>query len=96
MSENTDFKKVKKFMKKFLDEYQEINRIIEESKNEYEQLKNPPFSGINKCKVCLNSDIEIIFLPCGHVCSCFKCGINLKNCPICREPIKTSTRAYIS
>lgn len=68
----------------------------EEEENTSEKSSLEKESMINTCKVCLNSEIETIFLPCGHVCSCSKCAIIIKNCPICREIIKAFTRAYIS
>jgi len=41
------------------------------------------------CKVCLNSQINTVFVPCGHRCVCSSCGDGLKNkiCPICRQAI---------
>jgi len=36
-----------------------------------------------KCKVCLDNNIDSVFLPCGHVMTCIQCGSKLVNCPIC-------------
>nr|XP_053638262.1 E3 ubiquitin-protein ligase LRSAM1-like [Cherax quadricarinatus]XP_053638263.1 E3 ubiquitin-protein ligase LRSAM1-like [Cherax quadricarinatus]XP_053638264.1 E3 ubiquitin-protein ligase LRSAM1-like [Cherax quadricarinatus] len=40
-----------------------------------------------ECVVCLNSACEVVFLPCGHVCSCAGCCTPLLICPMCRSPI---------
>jgi hypothetical protein len=39
------------------------------------------------CKVCMEENCTILFLPCRHLCSCKKCVKALTKCPICRcEP----------
>ncbi|XP_076454610.1 E3 ubiquitin-protein ligase LRSAM1-like isoform X2 [Babylonia areolata] len=44
--------------------------------------------GINsECVVCLDRTSEVIFLPCGHVCTCPVCTAPLTECPMCRAPI---------
>ena len=35
---------------------------------------------------------NIIFLPCGHVCSCWNCENGLSECPLCRAPIAQKVR----
>lgn len=47
------------------------------------------------CNVCLTDDVAIVFLPCGHACSCAGCARKLDKCPICRQPIKATVRVYI-
>ena len=46
------------------------------------------------CKFCMEDDISVVFLPCGHLCYCSSCA-NLpavKNCPICRAVIANKWR----
>ena len=40
------------------------------------------------CCVCLDSQIEVMCDPCGHVCVCKGCARDLKACPLCREGIR--------
>ncbi|KAJ8311146.1 hypothetical protein KUTeg_011310 [Tegillarca granosa] len=40
------------------------------------------------CKICLDEDVSIVFLPCGHMASCASCAPALRKCPICRAYIK--------
>ncbi len=40
------------------------------------------------CVVCMDQKSEIIFSPCGHLCSCASCGKQLSKCCICRTEIK--------
>jgi len=37
-----------------------------------------------ECCVCMEKKCDIIFLPCGHVCVCWGCGLDLSSCPLCR------------
>lgn len=54
-----------------------------------------------QCKVCMDDEIGITFLPCGHCCCCYRCGSNsaerrLDNCPICRCKIRGVIRTRLS
>lgn len=42
----------------------------------------------NKCKICLDCEIDTQFEPCGHQCTCRSCASMLQKCPICRKPIE--------
>ena len=48
------------------------------------------------CKICMVSDANLVFLPCGHLVSCAACAPALQNCPICRALIKGTIRTYIA
>merc|ERR1712106_88145 len=45
-----------------------------------------------KCVVCMERKCDIIFLPCGHLCSCSLCDRDLSNCPLCRAVITQRVR----
>ncbi|XP_039307614.1 baculoviral IAP repeat-containing protein 7-A isoform X2 [Solenopsis invicta] len=49
------------------------------------------------CKVCMDHDLAVVFLPCGHLATCNHCAPALANCPLCRLGIRayTLTRAGI-
>ena len=40
------------------------------------------------CKVCLTEASDRVFQPCGHLACCSGCAKRLRDCPICRVPIK--------
>ena len=46
------------------------------------------------CKVCLKEEVNMVFDPCGHVCTCTKCSSDLNECPICRGKISKKIRAF--
>lgn len=65
-------------------------------------LSNQPSSNSNcegcvnrlTCKVCLQEELGVLFLPCGHLVSCTKCAVNMVKCPLCREQIVSTIKAY--
>ncbi|WAR06732.1 BIR7A-like protein [Mya arenaria] len=48
------------------------------------------------CKICMVSDANVVFLPCGHLVSCAACAPALQLCPICRATIRGTVRTYIA
>ncbi|KAF5292592.1 hypothetical protein FQA39_LY13925 [Lamprigera yunnana] len=49
------------------------------------------------CVVCKVNPKEVILLPCGHVCLCEDCSVEILNkCPVCREYIDKRSAAYLS
>ncbi|XP_052061192.1 inhibitor of apoptosis protein-like [Mytilus californianus] len=47
------------------------------------------------CKICLDEQIAIVFLPCGHLAACGSCAPVLRRCPICRAFIKGTVKAIM-
>lgn len=48
------------------------------------------------CKVCLQEELSVLFLPCRHLVSCTSCAAKVTTCPTCRREIKATIEAYIS
>ncbi|KFM65428.1 Baculoviral IAP repeat-containing protein 7-A, partial [Stegodyphus mimosarum] len=48
------------------------------------------------CKICMDSEKQVVFIPCGHLISCEKCAQALDNCAVCRTPITNRVRTYLS
>ncbi|KAK5650406.1 hypothetical protein RI129_001435 [Pyrocoelia pectoralis] len=48
------------------------------------------------CKICMDNEVGIVFLPCGHLATCFNCAPNLEDCPVCRSTIKATVRTFLS
>lgn len=50
------------------------------------------------CRVCFGETIDVVLLPCGHLCICSGCAAKLRDrlCPICRAKIKRVTQVYRS
>jgi hypothetical protein len=55
----------------------------------------------HRCKICLDREVGIVFLPCGHIVCCPKCARELHAkqeplCPICRRRIDSTIRSYLT
>lgn len=48
----------------------------------------------NKCKVCLENNIDAVILRCGHLALCMSCSRGLKKCPICRRNITEVVKIF--
>ncbi|XP_037361617.1 baculoviral IAP repeat-containing protein 2 [Talpa occidentalis] len=48
------------------------------------------------CKVCMDKEVSIVFIPCGHLVVCQECAPSLRKCPICRGIIKGTVRTFLS
>lgn len=62
-----------------------------QTQDEWEEWKEPvkptPIEDEGKnCVVCLESQANGVFVPCGHKVCCMECGAKLTSCPTCRAP----------
>ncbi|XP_067126109.1 baculoviral IAP repeat-containing protein 7-like isoform X2 [Centruroides vittatus] len=48
------------------------------------------------CKICMDKEIGVLFLPCGHLVACVQCAPAMSDCPFCRKPIKGTVRAFLT
>ncbi|XP_055882705.1 uncharacterized protein LOC106069079 [Biomphalaria glabrata] len=48
------------------------------------------------CKICMDKEVAVVFLPCGHLVSCTDCAAAMKDCPVCRKHVKGTVRAFMS
>ncbi|XDV33300.1 hypothetical protein PO909_003750 [Leuciscus waleckii] len=48
------------------------------------------------CKVCMDKEVNIVFMPCGHLVVCKECAPSLHKCPICRGLVKGAVRTFLS
>jgi hypothetical protein len=60
---------------------EEENRQLKESRN---------------CKVCMDNDVNTVFLPCGHLVCCDSCSRSVTHCPICRTFIRGTVKTFLS
>ena len=59
--------------------------------NKYKELQES-----RKCKICLIQEINVVFLPCGHLISCLRCARAFYKCPICRCNINKVIKTFLS
>ena len=46
------------------------------------------------CKVCLDNEVSLVFVPCGHLVTCSSCADHLTDCPVCRKRITSRIRTF--
>ena len=65
-------------------------KALEGVKKENNQLKERTF-----CKMCIENEVNVVFLPCRHMSSCLDCSYCVETCPICRDNIKGRVKVEI-
>jgi len=65
-------------------------------KNQERKCSTSSMDADKECKICFENKIDCVLLTCGHMCACSGCAEQLKNCPICREPISQVQRVFSS
>ncbi|XP_045198926.1 E3 ubiquitin-protein ligase MYLIP-A-like isoform X3 [Mercenaria mercenaria] len=63
----------------------EQNRLLAENRNLKDRMA---------CKICMDKDACIVFIPCGHMVSCIECAQRQRTYAVCRAEIKETVRAY--
>lgn len=48
------------------------------------------------CKICYNSPMNVVVLPCAHMATCIECLVSMTKCIICREPISHYVKVYVA
>ena len=71
------------------------DKNVTESSEDLE-LENRRLKDQRTCKICMDQEIGVVFLPCGHLISCVQCAPALKDCPLCRQPIHGTVKTYMS
>jgi hypothetical protein len=73
-------------------------RVIELTNPEYhsEELSQTQNAKSSECCVCMDAEANIVFIPCGHLCSCQECSKEISFCPICRTGITMTQITYKS
>jgi len=65
------------------------------SSSDLEQ-ENQRLKEARTCKICMDNEIGVVFLPCGHFICCVKCAPSLRDCPYCRQSIHGTVKTYMS
>jgi len=72
------------------DSIKPVNDELKGLQREVETLREE-----RNCKICLEKEASIVFLPCGHLCTCTNCAPALQKCAVCRVPIQGLVRTYM-
>ncbi|KAL5499588.1 hypothetical protein EMCRGX_G011033 [Ephydatia muelleri] len=53
-----------------------------------------PDEHVSECRICFEVPSMMVFVPCGHMCTCEDCSKQVGKCPICRCDIERSIKLY--
>ena len=67
--------------------YEEFESLQNEYRNNTNYDNNDDNNERNICVICLENQRNAVILPCGHVCGCRWCLLQVRTCPICRGDI---------
>ncbi|KAK3585153.1 hypothetical protein CHS0354_034286 [Potamilus streckersoni] len=65
----------------------DIESILEANRELKEQMT---------CKICMDAEASIVFLPCSHMMTCPQCAPAFRKCPVCRALVRGTVRAFKS
>ncbi|XP_048240043.1 baculoviral IAP repeat-containing protein 7-like [Haliotis rufescens] len=74
-------------------------RAMDDSSDEDSQSlmeENRQLKEQRQCKICMDEEVNVVFLPCGHLVCCATCAPALRKCPICRANIRGTVRTFMS
>ncbi|XP_022160510.1 E3 ubiquitin-protein ligase LRSAM1-like [Myzus persicae] len=60
---------------------------IPSAPTENEFPPSAPFLEDVECIICMETKFDVLFIPCGHLCCCWKCSEQISLCPMCRTEI---------
>ncbi|XP_060558859.1 baculoviral IAP repeat-containing protein 7-like isoform X2 [Ruditapes philippinarum] len=58
--------------------------------------ENEKLKDMKLCKICMDNELCMTFLPCGHLATCEDCAQNVNECPICRKLITQRVKIFWS
>ncbi|XP_063417961.1 baculoviral IAP repeat-containing protein 7-A-like [Mytilus trossulus] len=74
-----------------------VNSLNESNLDDAELLveENRQLRDQRLCKICLELEASIAFLPCGHLVCCSDCAPAMRKCPICRTYVKGTVKTFL-
>eukprot|EP00475_Leptophrys_vorax_P026597 TRINITY_DN3767_c0_g1_i1.p1 TRINITY_DN3767_c0_g1~~TRINITY_DN3767_c0_g1_i1.p1 ORF type:complete len:746 (+),score=205.45 TRINITY_DN3767_c0_g1_i1:80-2317(+) len=73
-------------------DWSQVDKASLGDEKEVENDKIRPEDSFEECAVCLENEVDVMVIPCGHQCFCEKCVMAVQAqggpCPLCRVPIK--------
>jgi len=65
-------------------------KLLERSNQELQNAIPTP------CAICFDNINDCTFIPCGHLCTCMKCGTQVSACPLCRADISSRVKVFVN
>jgi sacsin len=67
--------------------------LLEQERSETAAKEADTAKAAWQCRVCLNSEVDVTLVPCGHVL-CKRCSSAVSRCPFCRLQVSKALRIY--
>jgi len=48
-----------------------------------------------RCQICTDADVDVAFVPCGHVMCCSDCSARLDVCPLCKAGVSQRLKIFL-
>lgn len=58
-------------------------------------LQNREMRDRTICKICGQRQVNLVFLPCGHLVCCIECGAEITHCLICNVQVFKKVPVYM-
>ncbi len=72
-----------------------LNKIKIEKMNKLKESSSFPSLNKKTCIACMANEINIIFKPCNHLCTCENCSEKINICPMCRQLITSRMKVKL-
>ncbi|KAL1379641.1 hypothetical protein pipiens_003753 [Culex pipiens pipiens] len=73
---------------------QQLSQEAAES-NKLERLVEERILEAVTCIICVDNQMDTMFLPCGHIAACRQCAEQCDRCPLCRANIECVQKAFL-
>jgi len=78
-----------------MEELNEFEGKVRKTLQSIEHKKSEFIREQKLCVICSAKEKSIALAPCRHMCVCSNCATSLKQCPLCRQPIKNRMKIFI-
>lgn len=78
-----------------------VRQSLKKSQATSRDINNNSPTQSKDCPICFERPINCVLYQCGHMCTCYECGVKQwrtqsRTCPICRTVIKDVIKTYMS
>lgn len=73
-----------------------INIAFGENSHLYQERDPETLPPFMLCKICYIKEINVCFLPCGHLFTCVECAITIDQCSMCTLPFDTVLKVALT
>ena len=61
----------------------------------FKENTHPEQEHLPTCVICMDKKSHYAILPCGHICSCHECLVQITRCPLCNADITALMKIFI-